>query len=234
MGSQFARDRAQARRKKASSSMARARDGGCAVPVRRGSSLIIAHRAGLRRVRRWLRRGTWMMILLRSMAARHGVSGLQRHHRGSHFSEVKYSRADPHAPRMLRTPGCGILAVCRSSSAIDPGRRRKGWRHSLKVIRMLVRQLLVEARKGNHDDDRGSSHRGGEGRACGRRSFQPKHGLNQLFPRRIAKPGLGGKHRQFAGLPAIAARASRSWRTRSACGPLRPVQAGGASWVGYP
>ena len=34
----------------------------------------------------------------------------------------------------------------------------------------------------------------------------PKHGLDQLFPRRIANPGLGGKHRQFAGLPAIAAR----------------------------
>ena len=47
-----------------------------------------------------------------------------------------------------------------------------------------------------------SSRRG----ALADRSLQPKHGLDQLFPRRIAKPGLGGKHRQFAGLPAIAAR----------------------------
>ena len=37
------------------------------------------------------------------------------------------------------------------------------------------------------------------------RPLQSKHGLDQLFPMRIAKPGLGGKHRQFARLPAISA-----------------------------
>src|SRR5208283_429068 len=38
------------------------------------------------------------------------------------------------------------------------------------------------------------------------RALQAEHGLDQVFPRRMAKPRLGRKHRQFAGFPAVAAR----------------------------
>lgn len=38
------------------------------------------------------------------------------------------------------------------------------------------------------------------------RALQAEHGLDQVFPGRMAKPRLGRKHRQFAGFPAVAAR----------------------------
>jgi len=37
------------------------------------------------------------------------------------------------------------------------------------------------------------------------RAFQPQHGLDQLFPRRIAEPCLGREYGQLSCLPAIAA-----------------------------
>ncbi len=52
------------------------------------------------------------------------------------------------------------------------------------------------------------------------RALQAEHGLDQVFPWRMAKPRLGRKHRQFAGFPAVAARGLALVRTGwlSACG----------------
>ena len=45
------------------------------------------------------------------------------------------------------------------------------------------------------------------------RALQAPHGLDQLFPWRMAEPRLGRKHRQFAGFPAVAARCLALVRT---------------------
>ena len=46
----------------------------------------------------------------------------------------------------------------------------------------------------------------GLGIALADRSLKAEHGLDQVFPRRMAKPRLCLKHRQYAGFPAVAAR----------------------------
>ncbi len=120
-----------------------------------------------------------------------------------HAEEDRQVAADASFPLSCR------IASCRGSC--DAASSQGGVAHvSLSIANVAAIRPNAAAfgcSRGDPEDDlcrlRAKSTRRG---ALADRSFQPKHGLDQLFPRRITKPDLGGEHHQFT-IPTIAARA---------------------------